>query len=105
MNLTAGDWDCNMTGVFIPTSTTSVSLLQYGINTSGTAQSTTVGQYGQEDLAANVIDTTTTGNPNKGAGPIRVSLASTTAEYAVANATFTASTMNEAGDFRCRRVR
>jgi len=102
MNLTAGDWDCQMSGIFLPQATTSVTNEQAGINSSSTAIGA-LGSYVDFETAANVM--TAANNPILVSPMFRESLSATTAEYAVAEATFTLSTMNEAGDFRCRRVR
>ena len=102
MNLTAGDWDCQMSGIFLPASTTSVTNLQAGINSSGTAIGT-LGSYADFETAANIM--TATNNPILVSPMFRESLLATTAEYAVTDGTFTASTMTESGDFRCRRMR
>jgi hypothetical protein len=102
MNLTAGDWDCQMSGLFLPAATTSVTNLQAGINSSGTAIGA-LGSYADLETAANVM--TATSSPVLVSPMFRESLSATTAEYAVADGIFTVATMNEAGDFRCRRVR
>jgi len=102
MNLTAGDWRCQMSAQFLPQATTSVTNLQAGISASSTAVGA-LGSYSDFETAANIM--TATNNPINISPQLRVSLASTTAEYAVAEATFTASTMNEAGDFNCTRTR
>lgn len=102
MNLTAGDWDCQMSGQFLPAASTSVTNLQAGINSSATAVGT-LGSYSDLETAANVM--TATSSPILVSPTFRESLAATTAEYAVADGIFTVATVNEAGDFRCRRVR
>jgi hypothetical protein len=102
MTLTAGDWDCQMSAQFNTGATTSVTNMQAGINSAGTAIGA-LGSYSDFESAANVM--TATNIPILASPMFRESLSAATAEYAVANATYTSTAFGENGDFRCRRVR
>lgn len=99
--LTAGDWDCAGFLVRGLTGSTSITLLKSSIGTSiadATAQDGTMNIF---STAANVMGADTT----QIVGPVRVSIASTTNYYLVANDTFSASTNKAYGTLRCRRMR
>jgi hypothetical protein len=101
MKLTAGEWKCQVTALFIPQVTTSVTNLESGVSASSTAIGN-FGTYNDFETAANVL--TATNNPTLSSPLTDLLITSATAEYGVAEATFTLSTMNEAGDFNCTRV-
>lgn len=98
-SLTAGDWDVTAVVRFNPAGTTTINFEYAGINTT----SATLGALGTFVLNTNTF---TTGSGSYTQAPIvRVSLASTTTVFAVAQASFAASTMTCDGFIRARRVR
>lgn len=102
INLTAGDWDCSGSTIYTPGSTTSITNLQNGLNSASTTMGV-LGTYSDFETAANIV--TATNSPVYFTPEVRLSLASTTAEYLVSLNTFTASTLNGSGFIRCRRMR
>lgn len=102
IDLTAGDWDVTSHIAFFPAATTSVTVLESGINTTTNAINNAVAQYASNARAASVpgANIITQDIPD-----YRVSLAGTTTYYIVARATFTVSTMTAYGIIRARRVR
>lgn len=102
LSLTAGDWDVWGTCCFLPAATTSITQIAFGISaTSATLPAAGSGLY-QQTMAATV----------PGAIPqcehtmmTRVSIASTTPYYLVAQAAFTVSTLSAFGTLYARRVR
>jgi hypothetical protein len=100
LSLTAGDWEVYLFVRFSGAGSTITTDTHIGINTvSATLPSFALGQSNQwRGSITDLIDT-------RIAGPFRVSLASTTTYYGVANATFTVAGLNASGTLRARRVR
>lgn len=102
ISLTAGDWDVYFNATFNPAGTTSLTRIEANISqTTGTRDTTTLGADYNLNFAAFVPN----GSMNALAGPLRISLASTTTIYAVALASFTVSTCTVFGQLRARRMR
>lgn len=109
LSLTAGDWDVSGVVVFLAAATTSVTLLKSAISkTSATLPATdtigvpTSGEVSaQISTAANIM----TGDTSLQMPMCRISLASTTSIFLVANATFSVSTLTVYGSLNARRVR
>lgn len=102
-SLTAGDWDCWGVVDFHEATTTNTTLLLYGI-------STTSATLGSADTYASTVflsagQVTTNGDYRNVVPMQRISLASTTNVYLVAQATFTISTNAAYGSIFCRRAR
>lgn len=99
MSLTAGDWD--VTGVvdYVLAGTTSTKFQAGSSSTSAT--------FGAQDTSVNVplILTTVTDTYSQIIPTTRFSLASTTTVYLVAQATFSAGTVDAYGTIRARRMR
>ncbi len=102
VQLTAGDWDCDGSTYWVPTSTTSITNLQQSIGTSAVAVGV-LGQYSDWETAANVV--TVVNDPLLTTPTVRESLAATTTINLTNIAVFTASTLGATSDLRCRRVR
>lgn len=100
LSLTAGDWEVYLLVRFDGAGSTITTNTHIGINTvSATLPSFTLGQSNQwRGSTTDLIDT-------RIAGPLRVSLASTTTYYGVANATFSVAGLNASGQLRARRTR
>jgi hypothetical protein len=102
ISLTAGDWDVNTVGVFVPAATTSQTYVATSISlVSGTLDATN-GRFVQQPTAAFVANSAAT---NQSLSPIRFSLSATTTVYMVMQAGFTISTASGYGIIRARRVR
>ena len=101
--LTAGDWECENTAAFAPTTTTSFTEMVSAVNSSVSTGG--LGTLTSFTTAPNVINNTTTNNFVLASPEVRVAIGSTTAEYGVTYAVFTVSTVNESSDFNCRRRR
>lgn len=105
--LTAGDWDVWSDIHFSGNSTTKVWYLVSGISATSATLPTAPGTFAANYVSAdsfaifNIGFTQFTAN----AGPLRISLASTTTYYAVTQAGFSTSTMSAHGILRARRVR
>jgi len=98
----AGDYDVWGIVYFVPASTTSVTIMQSSISTTSATISQTPGNWQQFCLASAVP----VNSPiSFTVGPIRLSLASTTTIYLVAQAQFATSTMTAYGTLQIRRVR
>ena len=101
LSLTAGDWDVSGSVTFAPAGSTTIQVLQLGI-------STTSATFPAANTGGSIALRTsfTTGGAQLLASPAtRISVASTTTVYLVANATFGVSTMTADGFIRARRVR
>lgn len=101
LSFTAGDWDVRVMAVFNPGASTTVSDLHTSLSQVSATHDTAVDRYYHHST-------------NLGAGAhqvslqlasVRVSLASTTTLYAVAEGTFAASTLDVYGLISARRVR
>jgi hypothetical protein len=103
VSLTAGDWDVWGTVAYTPAATTSITTMQGGINTTTAAlPAATTGAYFANFMAAFVPGAI---NPSYSTGTLRLSLASTTTVYLVAQAAFTVAAMGAFGFIGARRVR
>lgn len=101
VSLTAGDWDVTAQITSIPAGGTTTTFLAGGINTT-----TATLPAGNTGASFQIPGSSTAGVTIAGfAGPFRVSLATTTTVFAVANVTFGGSTMTANGFIRARRVR
>ncbi|CDY79487.1 Phage protein [Caballeronia glathei] len=100
-NLPAGDWDVSCAVTFAPAAGVTPTVLAAGINTtSATVPGSNLGGFvqlasGFPIAAAQVLETPT----------VRVSLASPTTTFCVAQSTFSGGTMTANGFIRARRVR
>jgi len=103
ISLTAGDWDVRGTVAFTPAATTSITAAQGGINTTTAAlpAATTVALF-QQFMAATVPGAV---NPSFSTGTTRLSLATTTTVYLVAQSSFTVAAMGAFGFLGARRAR
>ena len=100
ISLTAGDWDVEGTVRYSPDGTTAVSAIICGISTTSATFDATLGHVNQLQLSF------TTGQTQLMSTPVvRVSLASTTTVYLIAQANFVTSTLTADGFIRARRVR
>lgn len=100
ISLTAGDWDVSGTVTFVPANTTSPTLMQCGISTT----SSTFNGLGSQSFLNLAFPTT--GVSQGFVAPVqRISIASSTTVYLVAESSFTISTMTANGFIRARRVR
>jgi hypothetical protein len=102
ISLTAGDWDIDCVGYFLPAATTSMT--NYVLSISGTTNTVdlTPGKFAQNVFAAIV----TAGVPlTDKIPPYRLSLSGTTAVFLVAQSAFTVSTESAYGIIRARRIR
>ena len=104
ISLTAGDWDVSGQVLFSPAGSTVTNLVVAGISTtSGAFQALPSGGFNNEQVIAPF---NSAGVANIVAAPItRVSIASTTTVFLVAQANFTVSTLTVSGFIRARRVR
>jgi hypothetical protein len=102
MSITAGDWDCSASTLYVPASSTSVTNLSQGVSTSSTALGN-LGTYSDLEFAASVL--TATNSPVQPTPTARVNVSSTTSYFVTNIATFTLSTLAATSDLRCRRVR
>jgi hypothetical protein len=100
LQLTAGDWDCNGTAVFLPAGTTTVNGIGGDIATSP-------GQLNAADQGSHFLQAVfTTGNEQiMPYGTARFSLAATTVIHFSGYASFGISTLSAFGAQRCRRMR
>jgi hypothetical protein len=100
ISLTAGDWDVQAVAAFSPASATTSNLQTVAVSTVSGTLSGAVGTYTQNSSPIQ------TGFASGVTSPVvRVSLASTTTVYCVAEAYFAVSTMSATGFIRARRVR
>lgn len=104
ISLTAGDWDVCVNAEFAPAATTRLNFVEISVSTTTNTVNNTPGNRTRVTYPIN-----TTLNPNTDVqalvGPVRISIASTTTVYAVANSQFDTSTMSVFGILRARRVR
>lgn len=109
LSLTAGDWDVSGCVVFLPAATTSVTILKAAISkTTATLPATdTIGVPTSGEVAAQITTAANiaTGDISLDMPMCRISLASTTNIFLVANATFSVSTLTVYGSLNARRVR
>jgi hypothetical protein len=103
ISLTAGDWDVTGAVAFVNTGgTTSISAQIAGISLTSATFTPIPSGFGQASLqnTAAVIP-----GSNMSLMPTRISVATTTTVYLIAQSTFTVSTMTANGFIRARRVR
>lgn len=103
MSLTAGDWD--VTGVIQtnPTGTTTQQFVAAGISVTSAAFGTIASGF--NNIAGMITGTLAGVSVNMSAPVTRISIASTTTVYLVAQSNFGISTMTVSGFIRARRVR
>jgi len=103
LSLTAGDWDVWGQIAFLPAATTSITQIAFGIS----ATSATLPTAGTGGLVQNTYAAFVPGAINQchNVTMTRVSIASTTSYYLVAQAAFTVSTLSAFGTLYARRVR
>lgn len=101
ISLTAGDWDVDGEVVFVAGSTTTATKFEGGISQSANTLPTPPGGYFQLGLSVAAAGL----EPAFPTGTIRISLASTTTIYLIANSTFATSTMSAYGFIGARRAR
>lgn len=102
ISITAGDWDIDVIGYFIPAATTAVQFLTSGWSLTTNTLDTTAGRFNQNGYSSLV-----TGGPYmcSPVPPARLSISSTTTVFMIGQANFTVSTMTAWGIIRARRVR
>lgn len=107
ISLTAGDWDVTFEANFNGASTTTLTNRIASISTTTGTLNTTPGQFSttQDNGTAAYNNVTGTIGLTQTVGPVRVSIASTTTVFAVAQSLFGVSTSNAFGVLRARRVR
>ena len=102
LNLTAGDWDCEGTVVYVPAATALITLATAGISTT----SATLPAAGSSGTAVYSIATGLGGlAPPMTISRKRILISATTPVYLEAEATWTTSTVGAYGDINCRRAR
>jgi hypothetical protein len=102
ISLTAGDWDVNAVGVFVPAATTSQTYVATSISLVSATLDATNGRFVQQPTAAFVANSAAT---NQSLSPVRFSLSATTTVYMIMQAGFTVSTASGYGIIRARRIR
>ena len=102
ISLTAGDWDVWGNVVFVGASSTVTTQVTAAISTTTATLPTLPGGGGYAQISGTLGTTTTQVLPT---GITRISIASTTTVYLVAQAAFTTSTMSGYGALNARRVR
>lgn len=102
ISLTAGDWDVRGNAIFIAAGSTALSSLQLAINTTSATLPT---PPNADAYTVSQLTFATGGTQGISTGPTRISVASTTTVYLVANAAFTTSTMTAYGSISARRIR
>ncbi len=107
LSLTAGDYDVWFNPVFNGATTTAVTNLQASISTTSATQNTAVGNFSTQAQNGVAIYNLISGSigVNLPVGPVRISLASTTNVFGVAQSLFGTSTSNVSGIIRARRLR
>lgn len=110
LSLTAGDWDVSGCVVFLGAAGTSVTLLKGGISkTTATLPATdTIGVPTAGEVSAQISTAAMVLGANDWSMQMpvcRISLASTTSIFLVANATFSVNTLTVYGSLNARRVR
>lgn len=103
VNLSAGDWDVWVQGVFLTDTTTQTTLMRVSSSPTTATEDTTAGHFAQASFPA----ATVLGNVNTTVwtGPKRYSLSGAADIFAVARSAFTVSTASVWGAIRARRVR
>lgn len=100
VSLTAGDWDVQGTVMYTPAGSTTATTFVSGISTT----SATLGANGT--FSAQVATYTAGGGqPSITSPTVRISIASTTTVYLIADANFSVSTCTASGFLRARRIR
>ena len=102
ISLTAGDWDVWGTAYFVTAATTSITVLQSSISTTSATLNVNPGNFSIFSIAANVPNVNTN---SIDINPTKISLASTTTVFLVAQATFTVAGLTGYGIIQARRVR
>lgn len=107
ISLTAGDWDVFFDPVFNGTSTTALISIQASVSTTSATLNTTPGNFQVQQANGAPAYNNVTGSVGitLPVGPVRMSLATTTTVFGVAESVFTTSTTNVCGILRARRVR
>lgn len=102
ISLTAGDWDVTAQAYMLLAATTSLTNFLYGITSTSATLDVSAGKWVNYSTPATVL-----GNVNStfGAVTYRISLASTTTIFLMAQGTFTVSTASAWGNIMARRVR
>lgn len=102
ISLTAGDWDVDCVGAFIPAASTSITQITSSLSLVNNTVDVTAGRFCQLPMNATV---------SAGQGfsisvpPYRFSLSATTTIFLVCSANFTVSTLTSWGIIRARRAR
>jgi hypothetical protein len=104
LSLTAGDWDVWGEVYYTLASSTSITQMFSGLNTTGASiNGIATGGWVNSQFASVTPNTATFGGYT--AGPLRVSLSGTTTYFLVTQATFATSTCSAYGIIQARRVR
>jgi hypothetical protein len=102
ISLTAGDWDVSGDCQFVSPGPTTIRYTQVSISTTNNTLQNIYKQGMALAFGASILPDTDIATPTP---TVRISLASTTTIYLVANASFAVSTLTAAGLLRARRVR
>lgn len=105
ISLTAGDWDVWFSGMLTGTVSTVLYNIYASISSTSATLDTSNGRYAAQLFNALTIYNLLSNGISIPVGPIRISLASTTTIYAVAQSTFTSSTQSAYGLLQARRAR
>ncbi len=101
ISLPAGDWDVNGTIYYVIAASTTITLLYAAMSGTTNTQDSVPGKFAQQIFASFAPSSTM----SLTLPPYRLSLAGTTSQFLVAQATFATSTMTAYGIIRARRVR
>lgn len=102
ISLTAGDWDVDAVGYFLPTGTTSLTYINASIGTVTNVQDATPGRFNTLAMAAFVPGVNAVAMPVPN---YRISVSGPTTIFLVVQSVFTVSTLGGYGIVRARRVR
>lgn len=106
ISLTAGDWDVSFDAMFTGNVATLVTYTAASLSASTDTMAQTPGVYaGHFVSSGSAIFNSGISHVTENLAPVRVSLASTTTYYLVAQAGFTTNTMSAYGQLRARRMR
>lgn len=106
MALTAGEWDIDIHGLFLPGSTTNITYLWVWLNTSSVTFNATPGQFALTQYGAgSVIYNASATETSLDVSRVRLLLSSTTNYFFGVRSGFTLSTLNGFGLLVARRVR
>lgn len=105
LSLTAGDWECSGAVAYKFAGTTNYTLLAHGISTTSATLDQTIGHMAVMVALSGVVPGAAGLDTTVVVPSVRISIATTTTIYLVADASFTVSTLSAYGMLRARRVR